>query len=153
MYIFISVMWSSILVLHHFIFDSKKLACTRTWAERNICPCMLHVLRGCPFYGEHFYLWMNVPGVTYVSYRRKKKSCGHRNSSFIYLPPIFNKTKRKFWSHFQPDCFQTKDCRKIIHKGGETLIWKSWTVSLTFFCLFTFEIFGKASLFCHLKVH
>lgn len=58
-YIFISVMWSSILVLHHFIFDSKKLACTRTWAEQNMCPCMLRVLRGCPFSGEHFYLWMS----------------------------------------------------------------------------------------------
>lgn len=61
-----------------------------------------HILRGCPFFGEHFYLWTNVFRVTYMRYLIKKESCEHKNSYFIYSPPVFNKTNEKCWNSFQP---------------------------------------------------
>ena len=60
-----------------------------------------HILRGSPFFGGHFYLWMNVLGVIKMRYQKKKKSCAHRNLSFIHLPPISNKTNKKCSNSFQ----------------------------------------------------
>lgn len=31
-----------------------------------------HILRSCPFFGEHFYLWTNVFRVTYMRYLKKR---------------------------------------------------------------------------------
>jgi hypothetical protein len=86
-----------------------------------------HILRSYPLFAGHFYLWMNVPRVTYMkNWGRRVVATGHRSLSTHHLS--LTKTMKKSQTSFSA-FYQIRVCWKLIPKGGKRLIQNSGTHS------------------------
>lgn len=127
-------------------FDTKKLVCTSLELNKIYAHMCCHILRGCPFCGGHFCLWMNVQRVTYMRNWEKEEELWTRELILHLTTTCLQQDQKAMMKQFSA-CFQREGCWKIIPKGRKSLIWRSRPHSFFFFfsCLFTFEIFRRAS--------